>query len=91
MICVPNANMMLALGTSVFHLKREGQKVPRNFHQFLTNGKNKESLIAFFFSTWSVDASKLGDTDMFFAYANTCHLLQNRSATKSVSDKPELH
>ena len=83
MICVPNANMMLALGTSVFHLKREGQKVPRNFHQFLTNGKNKEILIAFLFSIlliWWMPQS-LG--------IQTCSLLMLTPATFCKTEVPQ--
>ena len=59
-----------ALSTSVFHLSRDGQKqkVPRNFAQFLSNGKNKNSLIGFLFNCWKSDVSKMGGITFFFLH-----------------------
>ena len=80
-----------ALGTSVFHLSGDGQKqkVPRNFAQFLSNGKNKNSLIGFLFNCWKSDVSKMGGITLFFAHAKVCHKLKHENLGGS-TDSDEL-
>eukprot|EP00794_Sanderia_malayensis_P000765 gene765-55_t len=69
-------NKRAAGGATVIKIMGPNQKVPRQFKKFLSNGKNKESLIEFFFQNLKQINNlheKLKNLSVFVTHGKHCH------------------
>ena len=54
----------------------EQQRVPRQWKKFLSNGKNKEELMKFFFGAWRIaNPQLLNGVEVFITHEQKCHKL----------------
>ncbi|CAB3999097.1 Hypothetical predicted protein [Paramuricea clavata] len=61
-------------GAEVITIYGPEQKTPRQFKKFLSDGKNKESLLEFFFQSWT-SAQLTTDITIYVAHGKFCHKL----------------
>ena len=66
-----------ATGSEIINIYGRGQPVPKQWHKYLADGKNKERLVEFLFEEWSKCSVALYEgITLFVAHGETCHALR---------------
>ena len=77
-------------GPLKIRVKGPGEKCPKQWKKFLSNGENKTNLSEFFLQQWSGNsyANRTGDRAIFFAASDNCVQLSIADG-KALSDQVE--
>jgi hypothetical protein len=82
-------------GSTVVRILGAEQKVPRQFKKFLSVGKNKESLIEFFFhylEHFDKLSSLIGNVELLVSHGKTCHhFCTNNREEVQIEEYEELY